>query len=97
MKIPIVGNELCEEDYIDQAKITFKQLCAGGIKGKDSCGGDSGGPLMKIESLNNQAPRYYLVGIVSFGAKDCAIDDTPAVYTRITHFLDWILDQLDDE
>lgn len=35
-----------------QNKIGESQLCLGGVIGKDSCGGDSGGPIMKVSSLN---------------------------------------------
>ena len=46
--------------------------------------GDSGGPLML-----NQDGSWTQIGIVSFGNK-CAEPGFPGVYTRITHFLDWI-------
>ena len=45
---------------------------------------DYGGPLM----LQNEG-TWTQVGIVSFGNK-CAEPGFPGVYTRITHFLDWI-------
>jgi secreted trypsin-like serine protease len=38
----------------------------------------------------NQAEEpWYLVGVVSFGTKECAIGK-PAVYTKITAYLSWI-------
>lgn len=37
----------------------------------------------------NQDGAWVQVGIVSFGNK-CAEPGFPGVYTRITHFLDWI-------
>ena len=46
--------------------------------------GDSGGPLMSKIS-----DRWYMAGIVSFGA-GCEADDPPGVYTRVTAFEDWI-------
>jgi len=48
--------------------------------GKDSCSGDSGGPIVKD---NVQ------VGIVSFG-EGCARGDFPGVYTRVSAYTDWI-------
>jgi secreted trypsin-like serine protease len=40
--------------------------------------GDSGGPLMKYGAYPNaQTPYYMLVGIVSFGPKNCGTKDIP--------------------
>ena len=42
------------------------------LSGKDSCGGDSGGPLMGSgEDVQNEP--HYLIGIVSFGTGVCGI------------------------
>merc|ERR1711953_279055 len=48
------------------------QICAGGQKGKDSCNGDSGGPLMSLDGGwgDFKEPKY-LRGIVSFGSQNC--------------------------
>lgn len=69
-----------------------EQMCVGGIIGEDSCGGDSGGPLMKV--LSDEGPRYYLIGIVSFGAKACGASRTPAIYSRVAAYTTWILDNI---
>lgn len=63
---------------------------AGGSKplAKDSCKGDSGGPLL-VQSGTGSPKRWYVYGIVSFGYK-CATADYPGVYTRVNHYLDWI-------
>lgn len=70
------------------------QMCVGGIIGEDSCGGDSGGPLMKVLSDERPPPKYYLIGIVSFGAKACGASRTPAIYSRIAAYTTWILDNI---
>lgn len=65
------------------------QLCAGGLRGKDTCSGDSGGPLMKrIKS------SYYLYGIVSFGPSKCGTKDVPGVYTSVVKYIEWIENNL---
>jgi len=58
--------------------------------GKDSCNGDSGGPLYTW----NQENKAVLVGVVSRG-KGCAAKDSAGVYTKITKFLDWIGEHVD--
>jgi len=57
-------------------------ICAGVAGGgKDSCYGDSGGPLL----YNGE-----LVGIVSWGTGECAEDGKPGVYTRVSAVDDFI-------
>lgn len=74
-------------------RITETQLCAGGEKGYDSCSGDSGGPLMALDSSNGR-PYWYLAGIVSFGPSPCALEGWPGVYTRMNQFVDWVESKL---
>lgn len=68
-------------------------MCAGGKNKKDSCSGDSGGPMQVAGSLNRDI-RFVQQGIVSFGPKVCAIEGFPGVYTRVAYYLDWILDNI---
>ncbi|TGZ37820.1 hypothetical protein DBV15_04785, partial [Temnothorax longispinosus] len=49
--------------------------------------GDSGGPLQRV--LAEPYCMYSIVGVTSFG-KFCAFKDSPAIYTRISSYLDWI-------
>lgn len=60
-----------------QRKVTARMICAGEA-GKDSCKGDSGGPL----TINRGAGFTELVGIVSFG-NGCARAGYPGVYTNV--------------
>ena len=41
-------------------------------------------------------PPYTLVGIVSFGAKRCGEGGIPSINTRVSEYLNWILDRVDD-
>lgn len=69
-----------------------RQLCVGGKDGMDSCNGDSGGPLMIIGPGN--VPRWYLLGLVSYGALKCGEKDIPALYTKLSKFIKWVLDNV---
>ena len=73
--------------------ISRRQICAGGQAGQDSCRGDSGGPLMVP---TESGPPFSLVGVVSFGAVRCGNGGVPSVNTRVSEYLDWILDRLDE-
>ncbi|KAJ8711153.1 hypothetical protein PYW07_008395 [Mythimna separata] len=75
--VPVVSTPLCKLYYSKQRRLTNRMMCAGG-RGKDSCMGDSGGPL----TWNNVQ-----IGIVSFGA-GCGV--VPGVYTRIKVVKPWI-------
>lgn len=94
LKIAVVSNPECLLTFQGRANITGRHLCAGGTIGKDSCAGDSGGPLMAPLSMDSP-PRYYQVGIVSFGEEECATKEVPGVYTRVSNYLPWILDNIE--
>ncbi|XP_034950608.1 CLIP domain-containing serine protease 2-like isoform X2 [Chelonus insularis] len=93
IKLPVLTIDDCIKPFKNHAKLDDRQLCVGGKIGKDSCTGDSGGPLMKVEFLND-SPKYYLIGIVSFGAKHCGQTSMPAVYSRLSEYMYWILENI---
>ncbi|XP_074084895.1 coagulation factor XI-like isoform X1 [Macrotis lagotis] len=83
--IPLITNEDCQMRYREH-KITNQMICGGYREGgKDTCKGDSGGPL----SCQNNG-IWHLVGITSWG-EGCARPGHPGVYTKVDEFVDWIL------
>ncbi|XP_034094250.1 tissue-type plasminogen activator isoform X1 [Gymnodraco acuticeps] len=77
--------ERCVPDVLSQRTITPNMLCAGDTRGlDDACKGDSGGPLV---CRNND--KMTLMGVISWG-DGCGQKDKPGVYTRVTHYIDWI-------
>ncbi|KAJ6663733.1 hypothetical protein lerEdw1_009812 [Lerista edwardsae] len=78
--IQILPLAVCQEAY--PWEVNEKMICAGVMEGgKDSCRGDSGGPLIC---------NGVLQGIVSLGGFPCAEPEQPGTYTNICRFLDWI-------
>ena len=74
----------CEYEYGDMWTGDSTMLCAGnGANGVQvyNCPGDTGGPLLD----SNNA----MVGIVSTGTS-CGDKQTPGIYTRTSHFAEWI-------
>ncbi|CAG2064182.1 unnamed protein product, partial [Timema podura] len=57
IKLPVVDNEKCEVAFKYHADIGSTQMCVGGVVGQDSCGGDSGGPLMYVDTVGDDVPR----------------------------------------
>lgn len=89
-KVPLVSEEVCKAPYEKNGiHLSKSQLCAGGGK-RDSCKGDSGGPLMYEDRTDPSETRWYAVGVISFGSSPCAKIGVPAVYTKIEPYLDWI-------
>jgi len=87
--LPIINNTECEAMY---EKAGFREhipgifICAGYKEGgKDSCEGDSGGPMV-VKMPNG---KWKLAGVISWGI-GCAKKNQPGVMTRISYYRDWI-------
>ncbi|XP_069704879.1 transmembrane protease serine 9-like [Periplaneta americana] len=91
--VPLVSNEHCVQAYaMKGVYISESMLCAG--RGtQDACKGDSGGPLI---GLNMRTKTEEVIGIVSFG-RGCGKPEFPGVYTKVTSYLGWILQQIGEE
>jgi len=68
-------------------------ICSSGDNGHNTCQGDSGGPLTVPDKNGNHTQ----VGIVSFGIAFGCSKGWPTVYTRMTYFEQWVIDNTDGE
>lgn len=81
-EVAIVDRTECSEDYAEEEIGPFDQqfICAAGSEpARDSCFGDSGGPLFS-GTPGDAADR--LLGLVDFGA-GCAQEEFPGVYQSV--------------
>ncbi|CAG0887971.1 unnamed protein product [Darwinula stevensoni] len=94
VRVPLMDPSKCEKlvkryrllKALYPRGVTGRILCAGAEE-KDSCKGDSGGPLM-IRRAHDSC-QYEVLGIVSAGL-GCGLPDIPGFYTEIPAYLDWI-------
>ncbi|RZF34202.1 hypothetical protein LSTR_LSTR003612 [Laodelphax striatellus] len=94
--VPIVSNDKCKNMFLRAGRHEFIPeifMCAGfDDGGRDSCQGDSGGPLQ----VRGRDGRFFLAGIISWGI-GCAEANLPGVCTRISKFVPWILDVMNND
>lgn len=93
MNLKAVEWETCRVSFNVSDDVSSKVICAGGRKGEDTCQGDSGGPLMRMTS-DGYSNNWYLFGIVSLGSSYCGHAGRPAIYTRVSAYMDWINSEL---
>lgn len=99
--VPTVPHAACKRAYAGLA-IGRGQICASDPRAEsDSCIGDSGGPLIVFDKRN--CP--YQIGLTSWGTdgldskgnrKTCAAPNKHAVYTRVSHYANWIRSIVED-
>ncbi|XP_052833824.1 trypsin isoform X2 [Octopus bimaculoides] len=86
-EVPIVDRNRCQKAFT--YPITGDQICAGFKEGGvDSCGGDSGGPLICAVQANSTT-LWYVYGITSYG-EGCGQKSKYGVYTDVRKYLKWI-------
>lgn len=94
--VPKVERNECEQQlrkYKLNNSLNNSHLCAGGRDLVDTCRGDSGGPLGYKDSYNGR-PRFIQFGIVAIGLHYCAEVNIPGGYTNVSHFMQWITDNI---
>jgi len=74
--VPVVARTTCAADYGTSEPVTVRMFCAA-ASGKDSCSGDSGGPII----LKSTSSTKVLLGGVSWG-NGCAEAGFPGVYSN---------------
>jgi len=80
--VPILNLDDCNKYY---GSLQQDEICAGYMAGgKDSCGGDSGGPM-----VCQQGDKWFQYGVVSWG-DGCAKPNYPGLYANVAHYLPWI-------
>ena len=87
--LPIVAKDVVDQTGIYDTPLTVDMLPAGyAAGGKDSCEGDSGGPLIVPDATG---AGWTQAGIVSFGPDaGCAVQNGYGIYSRVSFFQDWI-------
>merc|ERR1712037_904927 len=86
--LPVISNADCTAVY---GNIDEGVFCVDTTGGRGSCNGDSGGPAIMRVSRRGAGDQWKEVGIVSFGSSAGCESGMPAAFTRVEHFLDWIL------
>lgn len=84
-------HSFCENTY-DFLRIDRKEyLCAGDLQtGRDTCRGDSGGPLMHISNYKKHKV-FVQYGVVANGGPACNVDQGfPGIYSSVLNYLPWI-------
>lgn len=90
--LDLIDQKTCNELVTHSRRLKYgvidKQMCATVLAGgRDTCAGDSGGPLQI--SFNSDPCIKYVVGVTSLG-KMCGVKNSPGVYTKVSKYLDWI-------
>lgn len=90
--LPVVENVQCQnnlrETRLGRHFILHDSfMCAGGEKGKDTCKGDGGSPL--VCPIKGQPNRFKSAGIVAWGI-GCGEENIPGVYAKVSYLRPWI-------
>ena len=89
VRVPLMDRNVCYLllDEEDGPEVDRTMLCAGPLfGGRDSCYGDSGGPLL-VRDIDG---RRVLAGVVSWGPNDCELPLKAGVYSSVLALRPWV-------
>ena len=94
--VPTVDADSCREAYAPLGYLVADTMLCAGFRsgGRDACQGDSGGPLA-ARATTPGLDDARLMGIVSWG-EGCARHRFFGVYTRVSAYIAWVVDQIDE-
>ncbi|XP_053620241.1 CLIP domain-containing serine protease B4-like [Plodia interpunctella] len=70
-------------------------ICAGGVKGFDTCSGDSGSPLVRMVKFSKFERRFEIWGVTKGGHSICGSPGVPGLYTCVICYRDWVIKIVD--
>lgn len=95
-RMQVLAQSTCRAAYDALDDVHFhsdKHLCVGG-----GCYGDSGSPLMLAEGGGGGSEmmdnRAVLFGVLSYGLPDCALRASPLAFTKLSHYVSWVVRNL---
>ncbi|RNA04047.1 serine protease easter, partial [Brachionus plicatilis] len=92
IKLDLYNSSMCESVQPEKEKNWNVQICAGeyNLHGNTTgqCHGDYGSALLISDKVNGKQ-KYVASGILSYDVP-CSFEHSPAVYTKIEPYLDWI-------
>uniref|UniRef100_T1JFL4 Peptidase S1 domain-containing protein n=1 Tax=Strigamia maritima TaxID=126957 RepID=T1JFL4_STRMM len=88
LEVQILNKTDCKERLgTDRWWLTNTKLCGWSFN-RNACEGDSGGPVVRRDGSS-------VIGIISFSV-DCGTTNVPSIYTRVSKFNRWILNNTAD-
>lgn len=75
-----------ECQFVYGNSVRSSNICIDTTGGQSTCSGDSGGPLV----INDDFDGPIQIGLTSFGKSSGCTKGYPAVFTRLTSYLEWI-------
>ena len=95
ISLPILNDSVCQQQRVTNKPVfdPKTQVCAGGEGGRGPCNNDSGGPLV----CRGHENKWYQLGVVTYiYSQNCVEKGRPDVFTKIPHYIDWIIKTIKD-